>query len=90
MIGGVSARRQQETLSMVQRASPGDAPPAFDLRQRYVRLLQVRPDGFVEFEFAIGEPGLAVELILPADAYREFCRSNGVIELTPIRPTSQP
>lgn len=73
---------------MVQRASPGDAPPAFDVRQRYVRLLQVRPDGFVEFEFAIGEPELAVELILPADAYREFCRHNEVIELTPIRPTA--
>ena len=72
---------------MVQRASPGDAPPAFGVRQRYVRLLQVRPDGFVEFEFAIGEPELAVELILPADAYREFCRHNEVIELTPIRPT---
>jgi Phenol hydroxylase subunit len=87
MIGSVAARRLQETLSMGQRALPGDAPPAFDLRQRYVRLLQVRADGFVEFEFAIGEPELAVELILPADAYREFCRSNGVIELTPIRPT---
>ena len=73
---------------MVQHASPGDAPPAFDLR-RYVRLLQVRPDGFVEFEFAIGEPELAVELILPADAYRAFCRDNGVIELTPIRQTPQ-
>lgn len=75
---------------MVQRASPGDAPPVFDLRRRYVRLLQVRSDGFVEFEFAIGEPELAVELILPADAYREFCRNNGVIELPPIRQTPQP
>lgn len=72
---------------MVQRATPDDAPPAFDLRQRYVRLLQLRPDGFVEFEFAIGEPNLAVELILPADAYRAFCRDNGVTELPPIRPT---
>lgn len=74
---------------MVQGDSPDDAPPAFDQRQRFVRLLQVRQDGFVEFEFAIGEPELTVELILPTDAYREFCRNNGVIELPPIRPTTQ-
>jgi phenol/toluene 2-monooxygenase (NADH) P0/A0 len=72
---------------MVQHASPGAAAPAFDPGRRYVRLLHVRTDGFVEFEFAIGEPELAVELILPADAYREFCRHNRVIELAPIRPT---
>jgi phenol hydroxylase P0 protein len=34
--------------------------PPFDLTKRYVRLTQVRADGFVEFEFAIGDPGLAV------------------------------
>ena len=75
---------------MVQRALPGDGLPDFDPRLRYVRLKQVRPDGFVEFEFAIGSPDLAVELILPIDAYREFCRHNDAIEVPPIRPTTQP
>lgn len=87
-IGVVTARRQRETLSVIERTLPVDASPAFDLRQRYVRMIQVRPDGFVEFEFAIGEPGLAVELIMPAEAYREFCRHNAVTELPPIRSAS--
>ena len=64
--------------------------PEMDLSRKFVRLIERRPDGFVEFEFAIGEPGLAVELILPANAYREFCRNNDAIELPPIRPTPQP
>lgn len=75
---------------MVQRALPGDGPPDFDPRRSYVRLQQVRPDGFIEFEFSIGDPDLAVELILPADAYREFCRHNSVIELPSIGHSSQP
>ena len=58
----------------------GAAPP-FDLTRRFVRLMRVRDDGFVEFEFAIGEPALAVELILPAAAYRAFCRDNSVTVL---------
>ena len=75
---------------MSERARAGADPPPFDPQRCFVRLTQVRPDGFVEFEFAIGDPDLAVELILPSDADREFCVNNGVIELPPIRPTTQP
>jgi phenol hydroxylase P0 protein len=73
---------------MPQRDSSNSAPP-FDPAKRYVRLTQVRADGFVEFEFAIGDPELAVELILPADAYREFCRDNHA-ELIASRPNLCP
>ena len=53
----------------------------FDPRRRFVRLCHVRDDGFVEFEFAVGEPELAVELIMPAAAYRAFCSDNQVTVL---------
>lgn len=65
-------------MSLHRRDDPAGAPP-FDPARRYVRLIQVRADGFVEFEFAIGDPELAVDLILPADAYREFCRDNHAV-----------
>ena len=39
----------------------------------WVRVTQRRADGFVEFDFAIGEPELAVDLILPQAAFDEFC-----------------
>jgi phenol/toluene 2-monooxygenase (NADH) P0/A0 len=69
---------------MAQRTEPGAIQHPLDPHKRYVRLTQVRPDGFVEFEFAIGDPDLSVELILPADAYREFCLHNDVVQVTPI------
>ncbi|TXL70249.1 hypothetical protein FHP25_35555 [Vineibacter terrae] len=60
----------------------GDAgKPSFDPRQCFVRVTQVRADGFIEFEFAVGDPLLSVDLILPAAAYREFCATNGAVQI---------
>ncbi len=70
---------------MLRTAGTPTAPPDFDPSKRFVWLKQVRPDGFIEFEFAIGEPGLSVDMILPAEAYREFCRLNQVIDITPLQ-----
>ncbi|MCW5284111.1 phenol hydroxylase subunit [Verminephrobacter eiseniae] len=53
--------------------------PAVDLQRRYVRLLERRGDGLVSFEFSIGWPELAVELMLPSAAFDEFCAHNHVI-----------
>jgi phenol hydroxylase P0 protein len=50
----------------------------FDPSRKYVRVTELRHDGFVEFEFAIGEPELFVEMILPAAAFDEFCALNKV------------
>lgn len=65
-----------------QRGRPGKK---FDPRTRFVRLIRIRSDGFVEFEFAIGDPDLAVDLIMPADAYRDFCRDNNVVRISPLQ-----
>jgi len=61
-----------------ERAAEPTDPSA---QQRYVRLREHRPDGFVIFDFAIGDPSLACELIMPMAAYREFCASNHVAHL---------
>jgi phenol hydroxylase P0 protein len=74
---------------MTEPSSPHGLP-SLDVQRRFVRLKQVRDDGFVEFEFGIGDPGdeaaLAVELILPATAYGEFCRDQQVAQVPPLRP----
>lgn len=57
--------------------------PLIDITRKYVRLIERRADGFVEFEFAIGEPELYAEMLLPADAYEAFCSANAVIHLGP-------
>ncbi|ENO86238.1 phenol hydroxylase subunit [Thauera linaloolentis] len=59
------------------------AEPAIDINRKFVRLIELRTDGFVEFEFAIGDPGLYAEMLLPAEAYASFCRANGVTVLAP-------
>ena len=50
----------------------------FDPTRKFVRVKELRRDGFVEFEFALGEPELFVEMILPAAAFDEFCALNKV------------
>ena len=70
---------------MAQPHDPAFTPPRFDPAKRFVRLKQVRGDGFVEFEFAIGDPDLAVDLILPAEAYRTFCRDNHAVLISPLQ-----
>ena len=55
----------------------------FDAGRRYVRVCKRRPDGFIDFEFSIGDPELAVELMLPETAFHEFCLANEVIVLDP-------
>ena len=68
---------------MVQLYTIAAAASAFDPRSRFVRFKKRRSDGFVEFDFAIGEPGLSVEMILPEAQYHEFCRANKVAHVTP-------
>lgn len=57
-----------------------------DTTRRFVRLSGERPNGFVEFEFAIGEPEIFVEMILPRVAFAEFCATNRVEMLPPRDP----
>jgi phenol hydroxylase P0 protein len=51
---------------------------SFDPTRRFVRVVERRPDGLVEFEFAVGEPELFVEMLLPLAAFESFCADQGV------------
>lgn len=62
------------------RAATG-AP--FDPERRYVRVLRERADGFVEFEFAVGEPGVFIEMVLRPDAFEDFCATHDIVRLAP-------
>jgi len=52
--------------------------PVVDTSLCYVRVTGERADGLIEFEYAVGEPELFVELILPSSAFEEFCAANAV------------
>ena len=51
---------------------------AVEIKHKFVRVRQVRPDGLVCFEFAIGWPELFVDLMLPQPAFDDFCAQNQV------------
>jgi len=51
--------------------------------QRYVRVTRILQDKYVEFEFAIGDPTISVELVLPFEHFKIFCRNNNAKHMTP-------
>lgn len=59
--------------------SPGSHSGPFDTTKKWVRVTRINPQGFVEFEFAIGSPELCVELMLRPDALAEFCAAQGAV-----------
>lgn len=55
----------------------------FDPAQSWVRVTRVRSNGLVEFDFSIGGPEIYIELMLPMESFRKFCKHNNVGNLTP-------
>jgi len=53
-------------------------PAPFDPAAKFVRVIETRADSLVEFEFAVGEPQLFVELLMPQAQFEEFCAQQGV------------
>ncbi|MGF6545747.1 phenol hydroxylase subunit [Paraburkholderia youngii] len=46
--------------------------------RRYVRITSRRDDGYVEFDFSVGDSDLTVELIMNDTMFEHFCRINEV------------
>eukprot|EP01037_Dinobryon_pediforme_P017781 gene17781-18000_t len=70
--------------AMAHSASPEAANlqgVEIDANAKFVRVTEVRPDGFVAFDFAIGEPEIYVEMLLTQEAFAAFCQTNAVIRL---------
>lgn len=56
--------------------------PNFNPDLKFVRIIEQHANGLVEFEFAVGEPELFVELLMAQAQFDEFCVMHGV---TPTR-----
>ncbi|MGO9818493.1 MAG: phenol hydroxylase subunit [Acidocella sp.] len=70
---------------MANRNPPVAAAPqgAVENASTFVRVLGARSGRFVEFEFGIGSDELKVELILPLQAFKEFCQAQNAEILPP-------
>lgn len=60
----------------------GNAKRPFDRLVKYIRVRSEPGARFVEFDFAIGDPNLFVELIMPQGAFEHFCKANDVVHMT--------
>lgn len=49
---------------------------------KYIRVRSQPGARFVEFDFAIGEPSLFVELVMPPAVFEEFCTNNNVVHMS--------
>lgn len=47
------------------------------IRDTFVRFFGIRRGRFVEFEFGVADPDLAVELVLPVELLADFIRCQG-------------
>lgn len=47
-------------------------------QKKFVQIIDINSNGFVEFHFAVGEAVMNVELLLPYRAFIEFCQNNRV------------
>jgi len=54
----------------------------FDITRKFVRVMRTLPNGLIEFEFAVGDPDVAAELVMPKAAFEEFCAANKVEFIT--------
>jgi phenol/toluene 2-monooxygenase (NADH) P0/A0 len=61
--------------------SPPPEPEGFDLTRCFVRFRALNKNGFVEFDFAIGDPSLSVELVMKQADYAQFCETNHALVL---------
>ncbi len=59
--------------------SGNDTDLSFKQLKKYVRVRSKPESQFIEFDFAISDPCLFVELIMPKNAFENFCISNDVI-----------
>lgn len=46
--------------------------------QKFVRITGER-GGMIEFEYAVGDMDMVLELLLPPAAFQDFCDANGVV-----------
>lgn len=52
-----------------------------DELKKYIRITGDRNAKFVAFDFAIHDPSLFVELVLPKEAFEKFCVIHQVVEM---------
>ncbi len=70
------------TTALQMKTNDQAAQSDFDNLVKFVRVRSQANARFVEFDFAIGDPKLFIELVLPQRAFEAFCTTNQVVHMT--------
>ena len=65
-------------------------PTTWDPNAKWVRIVRERPNGMVEFEFAVGDPQLFVEMVMSREAFDAFCAMHAVTPTLGALPEAAP
>ena len=68
--------RHQDTIMGPRAQNQRD--DGFDTSKVFIRVTKERANGFVEFDFAIGEAELFAEMLLTSEGFAEFCGRYGI------------
>lgn len=63
---------------MTDPTPPAPDDTLWDPSRKWIRIVDERDDGMVEFEFAVGEPQLFVEMLMPRAQFEDFCAMQAV------------
>ena len=69
---------------LTKTANNGDRQSGTELGKTFVRVIGTQLDRFIEFEFSVNDEDLTVELVMPKQAFEEFCETQRV-EMLPER-----
>lgn len=69
------------TTSLQARTGTPNHQNDFNSLVKFVRVRSQPNARFVEFDFAIGDPELFVELVLPQTAFDAFCATHQVVHM---------
>ena len=75
-------RRIMSTTALQMKTNDQATQSDFDNLVKFVRVRSQANARFVEFDFAIGDPKLFIELVLPQRAFEAFCTTNQVVHMT--------
>ena len=70
------------TNTDLQPDTGSTSPKPFEKLVKYIRVRSKEGARFVEFDFAIGDPSLFVELVMPQGVFDEFCLKNHVVHMS--------
>ncbi len=82
-VGDPDSASNSGAIQAAESGSVEMSQDEFDPTKKFVRITGIQQNRLIEFDFSVGEPEIYIELVLPFQAFQDFCATNKVKYLTP-------